>query len=169
MKGQQAAPGALDGRAHWKSQEANPLPSLIFRLWSTLLVTGFLAAGPGRQESTSRQNCVQIRYLNPSRLKTGARASGPAYTAEVDRSSQILARTHPPASRRKEKRNWEPNYNWRLLPSGRPNPLLHPPATLNLWQRRYTKGTHNTRSMQGMFGASVRELYLLIKLLINSN
>ena len=77
--------------------------------------------------STSRQNRVQIQYLNPSRLKTGARASGPAYTAEVD-PSQILARTHAPASRRKEKRNWEPNYNWRLLPSGRPTPLLHSPG-----------------------------------------
>ena len=51
MKGQQAAPGALDGRAHWESQEANPLPSLIFRLRSALPVTGFLAAGPGSQES----------------------------------------------------------------------------------------------------------------------
>ena len=25
VKGQQAAPGALDGRAHWESQEANPV------------------------------------------------------------------------------------------------------------------------------------------------
>ena len=26
--------------------------------------------------STSHQNCVQIQYLNPSRLETGARANG---------------------------------------------------------------------------------------------
>ena len=43
--------------------------------------------------STSRQNRVQIQYLNPSRLKTGARASGPAYTASRS-GSKPDPRTH---------------------------------------------------------------------------
>jgi len=88
--------------AHWELQEANPLPNIAFRLRSALRVTGVLAVGGvvknryvyraaqtptrllGRQmfrtpvcnehaTSTSRQNCVQIQYLNPSRLKPVAR------------------------------------------------------------------------------------------------
>ena len=31
--------------AHWESQKANPLPSIVFRLRSALLVTGVLAVG----------------------------------------------------------------------------------------------------------------------------
>ena len=75
--------------AHWESQEANPLPSIVFRLRSALPVTGVLAVGgvvenrfctrgpyprldyvqnpslhaSEHATSTSRQNRVQIQYI----------------------------------------------------------------------------------------------------------
>ena len=104
---------------YWESQEANPLPSIVFWLQSTLPVTGVLAVGGvvkngyvygaaktptrllGRQcsepqsasehaTSTSRQNCVQIQYLNPSRLKPVAHAHGGVHASQVDQEAERL-------------------------------------------------------------------------------
>ena len=85
-------------------------------------------------------------------------------------------------------RTWQSHFQWHTF-SSLPSSLslgLQSRACLasskNLLQRErernsqyhshlsWSTGTvhnHNTRSMQGMFGASVSELYLLIKLLIN--
>ena len=103
MKGQQAAPGALD-RRDWESQEANPLPRTV--LSASDRTTGYRRSDCrlGRRESicterpklrldywggkcsepqsatehatsTSRQNHVQIQHLNLSRPEADARAT----------------------------------------------------------------------------------------------
>ena len=40
--------------------------------------------------STSRQNCVQIQYLNPSRLEPVARAYGGVHASQVNQEAERL-------------------------------------------------------------------------------